>query len=109
MAVGEVHRAEGALDGLLREDPERDDGAGDEHARRDVATRELLVRCVLKNKYLWIFAIANFFVYIARYSMLDWGPTYLKEVKGASITDGGLSTMYLEFAGIPSTISDAFG
>ena len=36
--------------------------------------------------------------------MLDWGPTYLKEVKGANILDGGMSTMILEFAGIPSTI-----
>lgn len=70
----------------------------------ELSTRELFVHYILKNKYLWMFAIANFFVYIARYAMLDWGPTYLKEVKGANITDGGISTMVLEFAGIPSTI-----
>jgi OPA family glycerol-3-phosphate transporter-like MFS transporter len=71
---------------------------------RELGTRELLFRYVLNNKYLWLFAAANFFVYIARYSMLDWGPTYLKEVKHASLEDGGLSTAIFEFAGIFSTL-----
>jgi MFS transporter, OPA family, glycerol-3-phosphate transporter len=70
----------------------------------ELGTRNLLVNYVLKNRYLWLFASANFFVYIARYSMLDWGPTYLKEVKHASLEDGGLSTAIFEFAGIFSTI-----
>lgn len=70
----------------------------------ELGTRELLVTYVLKNRYLWMFAAANFFVYIARYSMLDWGPTYLKEVKQASLQQGGFSTAIFEFAGIFSTI-----
>ncbi len=71
---------------------------------KELGTRELFVTYILKNRYLWIFAAANFFVYIARYSMLDWGPTYLKEVKRASLTQGGISTAIFEFAGIFSTI-----
>jgi OPA family glycerol-3-phosphate transporter-like MFS transporter len=71
---------------------------------RELGTRELLVHYVLRNKYLWVFALANFFVYIARYAMLDWGPTYLKEVKRASLEQGGLSTAMFEFAGILSTL-----
>ncbi|MCX6633249.1 MAG: hypothetical protein NTW28_37105, partial [Candidatus Solibacter sp.] len=39
----------------------------------ELGTRELLITYVLKNRALWLFAAANFFVYIARYSMLDWG------------------------------------
>jgi OPA family glycerol-3-phosphate transporter-like MFS transporter len=39
-----------------------------------------------------------------RYAMLDWGPTYLKEVKHASIGQGGVSTAALEFSAIFSTI-----
>ncbi|MBS1854581.1 MAG: MFS transporter [Acidobacteria bacterium] len=70
----------------------------------ELGTRELLLHYVLKNRYLWLFAAANFFVYIARYSMLDWGPTFLKEVKGATLTGGGMSTAIFEFAGIFSTI-----
>jgi OPA family glycerol-3-phosphate transporter-like MFS transporter len=70
----------------------------------ELGTRELMLHYVLKNRYLWLFAAANFFVYIARYSMLDWGPTFLKEVKGASLAGGGISTAIFEFAGIFSTI-----
>jgi OPA family glycerol-3-phosphate transporter-like MFS transporter len=36
--------------------------------------------------------------------MLDWGPTYLREVKGVTGVQGGDAVMYLEFAGIPSTL-----
>jgi OPA family glycerol-3-phosphate transporter-like MFS transporter len=71
---------------------------------RELTTRELLVDCVLKNKYVWLLAFANFFAYITRYSMLDWGPTYLREMKHATLTGGGAAVMALEFGGIPSTI-----
>lgn len=47
----------------------------------ELTTRELLVTHILKNRCIRLFAAANFFVYLTRYSMLDWGPTYLKEVK----------------------------
>jgi OPA family glycerol-3-phosphate transporter-like MFS transporter len=54
---------------------------------------------------VWLFAGANFFTYIARYSMLDWGPTYLKDVKHASLSQGGVSTAALEFSAIFSSIA----
>lgn len=71
---------------------------------RELSTRELLVDHVLKNRVLWLFAAANFFVYIVRYAMLDWGPTYLREVKGGTLEQGGLVVAVVEFAGIPSTL-----
>jgi OPA family glycerol-3-phosphate transporter-like MFS transporter len=77
-------------------------GHGD--TEKELSTRDLLVTYILKNRYMWLFAFANFFVYIARYSMLDWGPTYLKEMKHASLGQGGISTTALEFSAIPSTI-----
>jgi OPA family glycerol-3-phosphate transporter-like MFS transporter len=87
------------------EDYKNDRPAGNTGAgERELGTRELLVHYVLRNKYLWLFAAANFFVYIARYSMLDWGPTYLKEVKRATLEGGGFSTAIFEFAGIFSTL-----
>lgn len=75
-----------------------------EAPERELSYKELFVDNILKNKYLWIFAIANFFVYVVRYSMLDWGPTYLREVKNASLTGGGFAILITEFAGIPSTL-----
>jgi MFS transporter, OPA family, glycerol-3-phosphate transporter len=71
---------------------------------QELGFRQLFVENILHNKPLWLFAIANFFVYIVRYSMLDWGPTYLREVKNATLGGGGLSILILEFGGIPSTL-----
>jgi OPA family glycerol-3-phosphate transporter-like MFS transporter len=66
---------------------------------RELSAREVFLQTILPNKMLWVLAVANIFVYIARYAMVDWGPTYLKEVKGASLAQGGLSTLVIEFAG----------
>jgi OPA family glycerol-3-phosphate transporter-like MFS transporter len=71
---------------------------------RELTFRELFIDNLLMNKWIWLLAFANFFSYIARYSMLDWGPLYLREVKGASLTGGGLAILIIEFGGIPSTI-----
>ncbi|MBN2022940.1 MAG: MFS transporter [Pirellulales bacterium] len=71
---------------------------------QELSTRELFVTHILANRLLWIVAAANFFVYIARYSMLDWGPMYLRDVKGADLTHGGIAILLLEFGGIPSTV-----
>jgi OPA family glycerol-3-phosphate transporter-like MFS transporter len=85
-----------------------------ETGEEELSFRELFFDKVLMNKYVWVLALANFFAYITRYSMLDWGPTYLREVKGASLGGGGLAILAVEFGGIPSTIllgwlSDSLG
>jgi OPA family glycerol-3-phosphate transporter-like MFS transporter len=72
---------------------------------RELTFREILIDKVLTNPWVWLLAAANFFAYITRYSMIDWGPTYLQEIKGVSLTKGGLSTTALEIGGIPSTIA----
>jgi OPA family glycerol-3-phosphate transporter-like MFS transporter len=76
-----------------------------ERHESELSFRELLVTYILTNRMLWLIAFANFFVYIARYSMLDWGPTYLKEMKQATILSGGFSTLVLEFAGAAGMLS----
>lgn len=70
-----------------------------------LSLRELFVTYILRNKFLWLIAIANFFVYICRYAMLDWGPYYLKEAKHATIMGGGWSTLLVEFSGALGMLS----
>ena len=77
---------------------------GERDCEAELGTRDLVVNYILRNRYLWLFAAANFFVYLARYSMLDWGPTYLKEVKHASLEQGGFSTAIYELGGMFSTV-----
>jgi MFS transporter, OPA family, glycerol-3-phosphate transporter len=79
-------------------------GITEAELERELSFRELFIEKVLLNPYVWLLAIANFFAYITRYSMLDWGPTYLEEAKGATLMQGGFSLMAIEFGGIPSTI-----
>lgn len=55
---------------------------------------------VFKNKWIWILAIANFFVYIVRFAVLDWGPTFLKEARGMSLTGAGWTVAVFEIFGI---------
>jgi OPA family sugar phosphate sensor protein UhpC-like MFS transporter len=67
--------------------------------------KEVLMSDVLRNRSLWLLAIANFFVYIVRYGAMDWAPTYLVEVKGSSISNASFKTALFEFLGIAGSIA----
>lgn len=73
-------------------------------AECDLPFRTLFVQHVLRNKYIWLLAFANFFAYISRYSFLDWGATYLREVKGADIMEGGWLVFVIEISAVIPTI-----
>jgi OPA family glycerol-3-phosphate transporter-like MFS transporter len=55
---------------------------------------------VFHNKWIWILGIANFFVYIVRFAVLDWGPTFLKEARGMSLSNAGWTVATFEIFGI---------
>ena len=61
-------------------------------------------RLVFGNKVIWFVAIANFFVYVVRFGFLDWGPTFLKEMKGIPVSKGGLMIIAFELAAVVGTI-----
>ena len=70
----------------------------------ELTAKEIFFKYVLNNKTLWFIALANAFIYLIRYGVLDWAPTYLKEVKGYDITEIGWAYFVYEFAAIPGTI-----
>lgn len=97
----------GALPGNKRYLPlgiNKDGAAGAARHEEELSFRDILLESVLKNRIIWTFALANFFVYIVRYSLISWGPTYLKETKGVSVQTGGLSTFVFEVSAIVSTL-----
>jgi OPA family sugar phosphate sensor protein UhpC-like MFS transporter len=64
----------------------RNDYAGksvDGSEEQELSTRQLVMG-VLKNKYIWMLAIAYFFVYFVRTGVGDWTALYLVEAKGYS-------------------------
>lgn len=76
----------------------------DARSEKELTTREIFFRYVLNNRILWYVAAANAFVYLVRYGVLDWAPTYLKDIKGYDIRDVGWAYSAYEWAAIPGTI-----
>jgi OPA family glycerol-3-phosphate transporter-like MFS transporter/OPA family sugar phosphate sensor protein UhpC-like MFS transporter len=76
------------------------EGTGAAHGEDDERFKDLLWEKVFSNPYIWLFSVANFFVYILRYSVADWGPTLLKEYKGLPVSNGAWMTAAFEVAGL---------
>lgn len=71
---------------------------------KELTTKQILLDYVLVNRLIWYIAFANAFIYLVRYGVLDWAPTYLKEVKNFSVDDTGWAYFAYEWAGIPGTL-----
>lgn len=59
-----------------------------------------LKKYVFSNPYIWILGFANFFVYVIRYGVLDWGPTFLKEARGVELSHAGWTVAAFEASGV---------
>ena len=62
--------------------------------------RAFVVEHVFKNKYIWILSVANFFVYIIRFAVLDWGPTMLTQTKHIKIAHAAWMVAGFEIGGL---------
>ena len=71
---------------------------------RELSGRDIFLQHVLNNRLLWFIAVANAFVYLIRYGVLDWAPTYLSEAKGFTVDESSWAYFLYEWAGIPGTI-----
>lgn len=79
-------------EGLTKEEAEHEDTSAEFKA--------FVRKQVFQNPYIWVIAVANFFVYVIRYVVLDWGPTLLSEWKGVSIEHAGWMVAAFEISGI---------
>ena len=64
------------------------------------ARRAYVQKMVYRNPIIWILAIANFFVYVVRFSVLDWGPKFLTEACNMSFEKAGGAVAVFEIMGI---------
>ncbi len=71
---------------------------------KEISAKDIFFKYVFNNKLLWSIAIANAFVYLIRYGVLDWAPVYLKEAKGFSVDKSSWAYFLYEWAGIPGTL-----
>lgn len=71
---------------------------------RDQSFRAILVSHVFSNPYIWLLAVANFFVYAIRYAVLDWGPTLLSQAKHVTLAHAGWMVAAFEISGIAGVL-----
>lgn len=80
----------------------------EEFAEKDLTTKEILIKYVLKNKFIWILAIAYFFIYIIRTAINDWGLMFLTEAKGLSLIKAGACVMAFEIGGLVGSLASGW-
>ncbi len=71
----------------------------------ELTTQSGYMKKVFTNPYIWIIALANFFVYTVRYAIFDWSPTIFKQAKGFDYSEANWITMTFEVAGIAGMLS----
>lgn len=75
---------------------------------KEMSAKEIFFKHVFANKYLWYLSLANVFIYLVRYGIIDWAPTFLTEVKGFSYDHSSWAFFLYEYAGIPGVILCGF-
>jgi OPA family glycerol-3-phosphate transporter-like MFS transporter/OPA family sugar phosphate sensor protein UhpC-like MFS transporter len=73
-------------------------------AQSGAAFRSFVRKHVFGNKYIWIFSIANFFVYVIRYGILNWGSSMLYQSKGIKLSVAGLMLGAFELSGVAGSL-----
>lgn len=71
---------------------------------RELTASEILFEFIFNNRPLWIIAAANIFIYVVRYGVLNWAPTYLTSMKGCPPDTSRWLFFLYEAAGIPGTL-----
>ncbi len=76
----------------------------DKSHEQELSAKEIFFKYVFNNKMLWYIAFANAFIYLIRYGVLDWAPTYLSEAKHFTVDKSSWAYFLYEWAGIPGTL-----
>jgi len=72
----------------------------DADSKNAMSYKDIVMKYIFLNPGMWIVSIANFFVYVIRYSVLDWGTTFLTESKGVDIAQAAGIVGGYEIAGL---------
>lgn len=86
------------------EDMEKENGnvPTEEEHKVDIsgdAFKKFINRLVFGNPLIWILAVSNFCVYVVRFTILDWGATFLTQYKGMEIAAAGTVVAASELIG----------
>lgn len=63
------------------------------------AFKKFINKLVFANPLIWILAVSNFCIYVVRFTILDWGATFLTQYKGMEISTAGTVVAASELVG----------
>jgi phosphoglycerate transporter family protein len=78
--------------------------SGEEEVEEEHLSPKALILKVINNRLLWYVCMANMFFYVVRLGILNWAPTFLKELKGASLLATGWQVAGYDIAGMAGGI-----
>ena len=79
--------------------PSKADVQVEDHSFTEKVYRRLVSKMVFRNPVIWILAITNFCVYVIRFTILDWGSTFLTQDRGLTIQAASTVVAASELAG----------
>ncbi len=68
------------------------------------AHKAFISHMVFRNKWVWMLAVSNVFVYVLRMGVLDWGPKFLTEDRGMDIKAASWSVALFELTAIAGMV-----
>lgn len=77
-----------------------DESKKEEEKEQELSTKQILFDHVLTNKWIWMLAIASFFVYIIRMAISDWSALYLIETKSYSMIKANSCVALFDIGGL---------
>lgn len=80
-----------------------------EENEKELSARTILTEYVLRNKVLWLLAIANFFVYVVRTGVNDWTHLFLVESRGYAPYAAGKVVFWFEIGGLFGSLAAGWG
>jgi len=81
---------------------------GTQHTAKTNPFSSALLKQVFCNPHIWFLSLASFCVYIIRYAVLDWGPTFLTETRDISISTSGWMVAAFEIAGVAGMLASGW-
>lgn len=73
--------------------------------KKRLSAKEILLKYVLKNRYVWILAVAYFFVYFLREGVNEWMQIYFMQARGFSLGQANIGLSFFEFGGFMGSLS----
>lgn len=71
---------------------------------KKIPVKELFIKYIFTNRILWLIALANVFVYLIRYGIGDWAPTYCEEAGLLTSEQSKMAFSLHNYAGVPGMV-----